>query len=465
MSLEISSKHSLRILSFFVSVSLLLGVLSPTFLPRAIANDQACRFISVSGSAFNPGSVSGVWSSGDNIYAPKGTLDQEATKVATFTATNANPTNATIEGPGNLQWSGQNAYGRDVLNSPVVSSVLNVFNDGTSGPSLIRVNFRNSDGTTCSFVKTIYFYGAVTSLVANQVLYVADAAGGAWGCGASSCAASSVATTPAATITATDANGIAVPYLTLTARSSSTTDFSNTVSVNQSATGAGTYFSDVSAVSKGVSGKTANYTWASGTVTSNALTYALGTAMTSVVFSVDAAPYVGQVGTMAVALKDASENKPFDSTYTLDLKTNLSFTASIFPATSTTVSQTGTTTSYMILNGAGSWTFFNPIVEGDISLAGSTFGGIAITDSWRVDSARATAGANSASDAKDAADAATDAANVAAEAADAATAAAAAAADAVAALATQVATYISNLRKQITALTNLVVKIQKKVRG
>jgi hypothetical protein len=73
--------------------------------------------------------------------------------------------------------------------------------------------------------------------------------------------------------------------------------------------------------------------------------------------------------------------------------------------------------------------------------------------------------ADLAAEALDAANAATDAANAAAEAADAATAAAQDAADAVAALATQVATYISNLRKQITALTNLVVKIQKKVKA
>jgi trimeric autotransporter adhesin len=75
----------------------------------------------------------------------------------------------------------------------------------------------------------------------------------------------------------------------------------------------------------------------------------------------------------------------------------------------------------------------------------------------------AQAAADAAAEATDAANAATDAANAAAEAADAATAAAQDAADAVAALSTQVATYISNLRKQITALTNLVIKIQKKV--
>ena len=70
-----------------------------------------------------------------------------------------------------------------------------------------------------------------------------------------------------------------------------------------------------------------------------------------------------------------------------------------------------------------------------------------------------------AAEATDAANAATDAANASAEAADAATAAAQDAADAVAALSTQVSEMISALKKQITALTNLVIKIQKKVKA
>jgi hypothetical protein len=77
----------------------------------------------------------------------------------------------------------------------------------------------------------------------------------------------------------------------------------------------------------------------------------------------------------------------------------------------------------------------------------------------------ATAAADAAAEATDAANAATDAANAAAEAADAATAAAQDAADAVAALSTSVSEMIDALKKQITSLTNLVIKIQKKVRA
>jgi hypothetical protein len=77
----------------------------------------------------------------------------------------------------------------------------------------------------------------------------------------------------------------------------------------------------------------------------------------------------------------------------------------------------------------------------------------------------AQAAADAAAEATDAANAATDAANAAAEAADAATAAAQDAADAVAALSASVATMMDALRKQITSLTNIIVKIQKKVRA
>jgi trimeric autotransporter adhesin len=78
---------------------------------------------------------------------------------------------------------------------------------------------------------------------------------------------------------------------------------------------------------------------------------------------------------------------------------------------------------------------------------------------------QAQAAADAAAEATDAANAATDAANAAAEAADAATAAAQDAADAVAALATSVEAMVNALKRQITSLTNLVIKIQKKVRA
>jgi len=88
----------------------------------------------------------------------------------------------------------------------------------------------------------------------------------------------------------------------------------------------------------------------------------------------------------------------------------------------------------------------------------------ASADATGVDTS-ASAATDAAAEATDAANAATDAANAAAEAADAATAAAQDAADAVAALSAQVSTMMASLKAQLTALTNLVIKIQKKVKA
>jgi len=100
---------------------------------------------------------------------------------------------------------------------------------------------------------------------------------------------------------------------------------------------------------------------------------------------------------------------------------------------------------------------------GGTSLAAA--GQVAVEASAEVINDSVTAATDAANEATDAANAATDAANAAAEAADAATAAAQDAQAAVAALATQVASLIAGIKAQITSLTNLVIKIQKKVKA
>jgi hypothetical protein len=97
----------------------------------------------------------------------------------------------------------------------------------------------------------------------------------------------------------------------------------------------------------------------------------------------------------------------------------------------------------------------------------TTTSAIIATSSVSADGAEtaSSAAADAAAEATDAANAATDAANAAAEAADAATAAAQDAADAVAALSTSVTAMVNALKKQITSLTALIVRIQKKVKA
>ena len=119
------------------------------------------------------------------------------------------------------------------------------------------------------------------------------------------------------------------------------------------------------------------------------------------------------------------------------------------------VAFTATTAGTSAVNAANVGSSFAP--------AGVSRVTVSVNNNAAADSA--TAAADAAAEATDAANAATDAANAAAEAADAATAAAQDAADAVAALSTQVTELVSALRKQITSLTNLVIKIQRKVRA
>jgi trimeric autotransporter adhesin len=125
-------------------------------------------------------------------------------------------------------------------------------------------------------------------------------------------------------------------------------------------------------------------------------------------------------------------------------------------------------------SGATAAKAFTATTAGTTSTAGENIGSsfapagvssvsVSVNNNAAADSA--TAAADAAAEATDAANAATDAANAAAEAADAATAAAQDAADAVAALSTQVSEMVDALKKQITALTNLVIKIQKKVKA
>ncbi|MFZ9751668.1 MAG: hypothetical protein ACO3CN_06170, partial [Candidatus Nanopelagicales bacterium] len=117
------------------------------------------------------------------------------------------------------------------------------------------------------------------------------------------------------------------------------------------------------------------------------------------------------------------------------------------------------------------FTFYAPATSGEFvvtaKLVGSAAWSTALDDTSITASATVSgqtdAAIDAANDAVEAANAATDAANAAAEAADAATAAAQDAQAAVADLAAQVATLISGIKAQITRLTNLVIKIQKKV--
>jgi hypothetical protein len=141
------------------------------------------------------------------------------------------------------------------------------------------------------------------------------------------------------------------------------------------------------------------------------------------------------------------------------LTTSLSVTGSTLP-TSETVT---------VVDGVASYTFYAPVGSGTLTVSGTegtattSTTKAAITGTVTINNAAVDAATAAAELAEAAAQDATDAALDATSAAELAGALAQEAVEAVAELSAQVATLIAALKKQITTLTNLVIKIQKKV--
>jgi hypothetical protein len=299
------------------------------------------------------------------------------------------------------------------------------------------------------------------------------------------------------TITVKDANavGIAGVPVTVTVAGAGAAIYSTTQTVYTSATGvatasvyawlAPTYGTNyvVTATAGGVS-DTVNTYWgqANGDHTRNFTATAAGRVITVVAKDRLGNPVLGAAFTARITAGDGFFGTGTNiATGTTDATGTLKFVTLESPTTLTVVVQGG--------NPASATYAQTDAPAGNISTADAadTFtaatAGTATTAETGVGATFAPAGNNTASvtvepsvtaaevaadaaaEATDAANAATDAANAAAEAADAATAAAQDAADAVAALATSVEAMVSALKKQITSLTNLVIKIQKKVKA
>ena len=209
---------------------------------------------------------------------------------------------------------------------------------------------------------------------------------------------------------------------------------------------------------------------------------AAGTA-TSATYTVTVAPAASAtLPTMTFDKTEYNAGELMTITIAAAAADNASFAAfAAAPTTSVnvvTVKNPFTGGAVALVSGKATWTAYAPITAGPITVtatsgAGSSATAAAVTATATVLSdGVAQAAADAAAEAIDAGNAATAAANAAAEAADAATAAAQDAADAVAALSVQVSEQIAELkaqndalRKQLIALTNLIIKIQKKVKA
>ena len=342
---------------------------------------------------------------------------------------------------------------------------VNIFSDGNGGKSTISILVNDAVWKT----ETLSFYGAATAVKATQNRYVlqdGSTAGSSYGCTAGlGCTADDVATSVAVSLAATDADGIAVPYLTYKAASSDAavlTGNSTATTGVAAADFAGVTHFQATVPYGALAGKSATLTYTTGTVVSNPLTFALGGAAATVSISLSGNTEVGALNEITVEAKDAAGNKAYDKDHTAFLTSNVVVNTAVNSDQKIFDPLLGDTVS--VWDGKGTVKFFNPIVPTTLIIGGKV-GGASVSATAAISNSTLNAAADAAAEATDAANAATDAANAAAEAADAATAAAQDAVDAVAALSVQVTAMISALKKQLIALTNLVIKIQKKVKA
>jgi trimeric autotransporter adhesin len=207
------------------------------------------------------------------------------------------------------------------------------------------------------------------------------------------------------------------------------------------------------------------------TATSNEITVKSSSATANTVkIAFDKATYAPfEKATITVTPVDVAGNALATNTWSNLLATG-GITSTIgFSANSDTLTAVAYTTDAE--TGAVSYTVYMPAGSGDVTISATggtslpAAGQVKVSATAAVVNSSVDAATDAANEATDAANAATDAALAAADAADAATAAAQDASDAVAALSASVSKLISSLRAQITSLTNLVIKIQKKVRA
>jgi hypothetical protein len=359
-------------------------------------------------------------------------------------------------------------------------SVL-VFADGTSGVGTITI--KSKAGLVLA-TETVTFFGDATSIVTTSqstVLYP----------GVSNDGAGTTADRPLKVVVK-DAAGTVVSNAALKVTGETSTIVSDSYASNCTFVQAdGAYYCSVTA---GVAGKTrvtvGTKTSATDTTATNlngnAVEVRVGsTTAASVTVAADKSSYApGEKATISVTLLD-KDGLVVAGDGTTDY-------ASIFATGGISTdfvlgssSDTTTATSlFDVTGGVKKYTVYMPQNTGAITFTYKTAGtavtgtapsalsGLAVanqavtsTFSVTVSNPGVDAATDAANEATDAANAATDAALAAADAADAATAAAQDASDAVAALSATVAKLVASLKAQITSLTNLVIKIQKKVKA
>ena len=393
--------------------------------------------------------------------------------TASVASTGSTLISATVSGPGTLSTTSTGTAGSTTglksatyLGATNAAGFVHLFGDGTAGTATVTISI----GAVVIGTKTVNFTGAASAVTAT-LIKPAIAAGSA-----------GVAGVISATVKDAVGNGVSgVTLYVVTsgsaiANSSVTSGSAGVVLIPLVGKEAGTSTVTVQSYAAGSAAGTTGFSAA-------ALSVRVGSDVaSSVTMSFDKATYSqGEAAVLTVTIKDAAGNAVTDGTYAAfaaQVTATRTMGGEALPLASiATGSSTGIVT-YKVNVPSTSGAFSVSALPGAGLLgAGSA---VAISASATVSQSAAeianadaiAAAADAAAEATDAANAATDAANAAAEAADAATAAAQDAADAVATLGTQVAELVAGLKAQIaaqkaaiTALTNLVIKIQKKLKA
>ena len=365
-----------------------------------------------------------------------------ARNSATANTATSTTISATITGPGLISFGAFASAGRAVSASGNTQA-LNVYSDGTAGVGTITI----SSGTTVLATKTVSFAGAAATLAVAL-----KTANPTW---------IAPTGTTVLTVSAKDAAGIAatVPATTTATSSATTVATVGTVAggeVTVTGVAAGTA---VITIADSATGTSATYT----------VTVKAATTTAAATLTFDKTEYnPGELMTITVGA-DIADNAAYAAFTAVPVASaNLITVKNPFAAVTFTVA---------LVSGKATWTAYAPLATGPLTLMATTSAGPATAATVTatatiISDGIAQAAADAAAEATDAANAATDAANAAAEASDAATAAAQDAADAIAALSVQVSEQIAELkaqnealRKQLIALTNLIIKIQKKVKA
>jgi len=417
--------------------------------PSKLAGANSTAFIRVGEESY----ASGTASTDSAVVASKTALSTDGVAEATIYVFQRNATSTadesmtvTVDGPAYVsQSSDRPTSGTAVTlgnvggNAPAAGSPIYVWSTGTAGKATITV--KSISGQLIG-TKTVYFYGAVTTL-ANATdpkpKTIVRSGGktltGAWD------------------ISAKDAAGQPRPGLTLSCLSSNTLVIASCAFTDNED---GTYSMSLTSASGSTSGQTATITarvvdpavtTSTAYITAPAVTVTTGSSVNTVTITTDKASYAaGEQMIVTVTAKDSSGNPVYDSAALAALSSNKSVTGLSNVATSFTGGVADSVSRDSDGTVLQSYRVYAPASGGEFTIYLDYTDAAAATQRASV-TANVTDGSDTAVDAAneatDAANAATDAANAAAEAADAATAAAqdaqAAVAASVAALAASVA--------------------------